>query len=65
MKKFFIMLGERIKKIIATILSVPFMLLIIAIYVGMNSTFIFALMICMLTKRSIEKIKSVGFWKNE
>ena len=65
MKSFFIMIGQRIKKLIATILSVPFMLLLIAVYANMDSTFIFALIVGMLSKRTIEKIKGVGFWKSE
>ncbi len=64
MKSFFIMIGWRIKKLIATILSGPFLLLLIAVYANMDSTFIFALMVGMLSKRTIEKIKGVGFWKN-
>ncbi len=63
MKDFFIMIGQRIKKLIATILSVPFMLLLVAVYVNMDGTFIFALMLTMISKRLIEKIKGVGFWK--
>lgn len=63
MKNFFIMIGQRIKKLIATILSVPFLLLLIAVYAEIDSTLIFALMLTMISKRLIEKIKGVGFWK--
>jgi len=63
MKDFFIMIGQRIKKLIATILSVPFLLLLIAVYVEIDGALIFALMLTMISKRLIEKIKGVGFWK--
>ena len=62
MKNFFIMIGKRIKKLIATILSVPFLLLLIGVYANMDSTFLFALMVLMMTKRQIDKIKGLGYF---
>jgi len=63
MKDFFKMISSRIKKLVATVLSVPFMLLLIAVYANIDGTLIFALMLTMISKRLVEKIKGVGFWQ--
>ena len=45
MKEFIKMICSRLKKLIATMLSVPFMLLMIAVYVQLDTYFIFALIL--------------------
>jgi hypothetical protein len=62
MKDFFVMIGHRIRKLIATILSIPFLMLLIAVYVQMDNIYIFAIIITMLTKRQIDKIKGLGYF---
>lgn len=62
MKNFFLMIGSRIKKLIATILSVPFMLLMITIYAEFPKELIFTIVITLLTKRQIDKIRGLGYF---
>jgi hypothetical protein len=62
MKDFFIMIGLRIKKLIATLLSIPFLLLLLLIYVNADTTIISIFAFVLLTKRQIDKIKRLGYF---
>ena len=63
MKSFLKTTWERIKKIWYTLLSVPFVLLLLSMYAELPKEFIMVFMILLLTKRQIDKIKGLGFWQ--
>jgi hypothetical protein len=63
MNNFFAVTWTRIKKIWYSVLSVPAILLIISIAINMDDIYKFAFAVCLLTKRQIDKILGLGFWK--
>ncbi len=69
MKKFFIMLGERIYKLFASMISMKFgvwVVMSLLTFVGvLPGLYYFLFSIFLISARTFEKVLKAGYWKNE